>query len=145
MRKGLQRWAATVKTINDMPDLWAELKRTPQILASIQQGEASNEPFTADEQAEIARRLDEIKQLVRNQFELTAEQFATIGQRLDDAVEASKRLGRKDWAMLFYGAVISTGITDAVPPGVIQTVLSTVFHGIAHIFGIGGPPQVIGP
>ena len=43
---------------------------------------------------------------------------------------------------MFYGAVMSTFITDAVPATVIQTVLSTVVHGIAHIFG--GPPPIIG-
>ena len=35
------------------------------------QTEASQALFTADEQAEISRRLDEIKQLVREKFELT--------------------------------------------------------------------------
>lgn len=47
--------------------------------------------------------------------------------------------------MMFYGGVMSTLMTDAVPPSVIQTVLTTVVHGIAHIFGIGGPPPVITP
>lgn len=45
--------------------------------------------------------------------------------------------------MLFYGAVMSTFMTDEIPPHVIQTVLTTVFHGIAHIFGFGGPPPII--
>jgi uncharacterized membrane protein YraQ (UPF0718 family) len=121
------------------------LQQVPEVVAAAQAADASNEPFTSDEQAEIGRRLDEVKQLVRDQFELTPEQLAALDQRLDDAKEAAKRLGRKDWAMLFYGAVISTGLTDAVPPHVIQTVLSTVLHGIAHIFGIGGLPPMIGP
>jgi len=29
-----------------MPDLWEELKRAPEILAAVQQEEASNAPFT---------------------------------------------------------------------------------------------------
>jgi hypothetical protein len=32
---------------------------------------------------------------------------------------------------------------SAVPPAVIQTVLTTLVHGIAHIFGVGGPPPII--
>jgi len=106
-------------------------------------GVASNAPFTPNEQSGISRRLDEIKKLVRERFELTNEQLAVIDQRLDDAEEASKRLGRKDWVMMFYGAVMSTFMTDAVPPTVIQTVLTTMVHGIAHIFGFGGPPPII--
>ena len=46
--------------------------------------------------------------------------------------------------MMFYGAVMSAFIADAVPPTVIQTVLTTVVHGIAHIFGFGGLPPTIG-
>lgn len=45
--------------------------------------------------------------------------------------------------MMFYGGVMGTFMTDAVPPGVIQTVLTTVLHGIGHILGFGGPPPII--
>jgi len=68
--------------------------------------------------------LDEIKELVRKPFELTANQLAAIDQRLNDAEEASKRLGRKDWVMMFYGAVMSTFITDSVLVSVVQIVLT---------------------
>jgi hypothetical protein len=139
----LDTWAREVAYESDTPDLWTELQQVPEILATAQAGGASNKPFAPDEQAEISRRLDEIKNLVREKFDLTDEQLAAIDQRLDDAEEASKRLGRKDWLMMFYGGLVSTFITDAVPPTVIQTVLSTVIHGIAYIFGIGGPPPII--
>jgi hypothetical protein len=136
-------WADEVKYEMDTADPWAELRRVPQLLAASQTPDASNAPFTPDEQSEICRRLDEIKKLVRERFELTGEQLAVIDQRLDEAEEASKRLGRKDWVMMFYGAVMSTFMTDAVPANVIQTVLIAVLHGIAHIFGFGGPPPII--
>jgi hypothetical protein len=139
----LATWADEVKYEIDTPDLWAELKRVPQVLAASQATDASNAPFTPNEQSEISGKLDEIKKLVRERFELTDEQLAVIDERLDDAKEASTRLGRKDWILMFYGSVMSTFMTDAVPPTVIQTVLTTVVHGIAHIFGFGGPPPII--
>jgi hypothetical protein len=80
---------------------------------------------------------------VRERFDLTDDQLAALEQRLDDAGEASNQLGRRDWVMTFYGAVMSTGIADAVPPSAIHMALSTVVHGIAHIFGIGGPAPVV--
>jgi hypothetical protein len=137
-------WALEVKYESDMPDLWEELKRAPEILAAAQQGEIGNTSFTPDEQAEISHRLDEIKQLVRDRFELTDDQLAVIDQRLDDADEASKHSDRKTWLYTFYGAVMSTFMTDEIPPHVIQTIVTTVLHGIGHLFGIGGPPPVIG-
>ena len=139
----LGTWANEVRFEMDTPDLWAELRQVPQVLAASQTPDASNAPFTPNEQSEISRRLEEIKKLVRERFELTDEQLDVIDQRLDDAEEANKRLGRKDWVVGFYGALISTFMTDAVPPNVIETVLTTVVHGIAHIFGFGGPPPII--
>lgn len=144
MLQALGKWGTEVQYVTESPDLWAELQQVPEMLAASQLADASNAPFTPDEQAEISSRLDEIKNLVREQFELADKQLAAIDQRLDDAKEACGRLGRKDWIMLFYGAVISTAMTDSVPPGVVQTVLATVVHGIAHIFGFGGSPPVIG-
>jgi hypothetical protein len=136
-------WAAEIRYVTETTDLWAELKRVPEILAAAQAAEVSNQPFTADEQTEISRRLGEIKQLVREKFELTDDQLSAMDHTLDEVEGASKRLGRKDWLLMFYGAMMSVFLTDAVPPTVIQTALSTVVHGIAHLFGIGLPPSMI--
>jgi N-6 DNA Methylase len=154
-------WAEEVQYVTDVPDLWSELRQVPELLTAAQDADASNAPFTVEQQAEIAHRLDEVKRLAREQFQvldpaagtggflvkahehLTDEQIAAIDQRMDEAKETSQRLGRRDWLMAFYGALMSTAMTDAVPPHVIQAVLTTVIHGVAHIFGVGGPPPVI--
>ena len=136
-------WVDEILYLTETPDFWAELQRAPEILAAAQAAEGSNAPFTPAEQAEISRELDEIKKLVRERFELTSEQSSAMDERLDDIKEASERLRRKDWLMLLYGGLISTFLTDAVPSGVIQTVLVTVVHGIAHLFGVGDPPSMI--
>jgi len=139
------QWAEEVAYVTETPDFWdgVPLPQVPDIMAATDPFVGSNAPFTPDEQEEIARRLDEVGQLVLDQFDLTSEELVAISRRLDHAEEASKRLGRKDWLMLFYGAMVSTAMTDGVPPSVIQTVLTTVLHGIAHIFGFGGPPPII--
>lgn len=139
----LASWAREVRYEIDAPDLWAELQQVPAVLAAAQSAETSNAPFTLSEQTEISGRLDEIKKLMREKFELTPEQLSAIKQTLDDVKEASTRLGRKDWLMMFFGATVSVVFTDAVPPAVIRTVLMTVVHGIAHLFGLGLPPSMI--
>lgn len=53
-------------------------------------------PFTPDEQDEIARHLDEVKRLAREQFELTIDQLQAFDEKADEIKEASERLGRKD-------------------------------------------------
>jgi hypothetical protein len=135
-------WAAEVRYVAETPDLWAELKRVPQILAATE-GMTSNAIFTADEQAEIRQKLDAIKNLVRENFELTNEQLSAVEKTLDEVKGASARLGRKDWRLLLYGAFLNLFLTDAIPPSVIQTVLATAVRGIAHMFGVGDPPSMI--
>lgn len=136
-------WTDEVKYEIEAPDLWAEVLQAAKILEAAQAPGASNAPFTADEQAVIVRRIDEAKQLVEEKPDLADVQKAAISQGLDYAKESRGRLGRKDWLLMFYGGVISTGINDAVPPGVVQTVLATVLHGLGHLFGFGGPPPII--
>jgi hypothetical protein len=136
-------WAEEIRYVSDTPDLWAELQHLPEVMATAQDTGASNALFTSSERAEIARSLDDIRQLVRERFELTSEQLAAIDERLNEAEKASNRLGSKDWVMAFYGGMMSTFMTDAVPPAVIQTVLTTLVHGVAHIFGVGGPPPIV--
>jgi hypothetical protein len=139
----LTTWARDVRYEIATPDLWVALREVPQVVAAVQAADASNAPFTPDEQAEIADRLEEVKQLVREQFDLTSEQSAAIDQRLDEVKEESKHQGRKAWLYTFYGAVMSTFMTDEIPPHVVQTIVSTVVHGISHLFGFGGPPPII--
>lgn len=132
-------WAREVGYVATTPDRWEEVRRLPRMLAD--EADDSNAPFTADEQATIALQLAEIRQLLRQQPDLTSEQLASIEQRLDHAEQASTRLGRKDWLLILYGGLVSMVMANAVPSAVIQSVMVTVAHGIGHLFG--GPPPTI--
>jgi hypothetical protein len=92
----IAQWAQDIVYVTETPDFWTELQQVPKILAAAQTADASNAPFTPDEQAEIGRRLDEVKQLVRDQFELTDEQLA-----LDrvDVTPMIRHCSAPSWAM----------------------------------------------
>jgi hypothetical protein len=111
---------------------------TPIGSAGGQAGE--NRPFTQAEQAEIINQLRVIRDSVGKNYRLTAEQLVAIDKRLEEAEEASKRLGRKDWKSLFYGIVFGLIVNDAIPPDVAQHIFAGVLHGIAHLLGGGAPP-----
>lgn len=140
----LGSWLPDVEYQSTARDLWAELREAPEVMAAAQSADASNEPFTADEQAEIIRQLDEVKQLVKDRFDLNDRQIAAVNQRVDEVKEEVKHQGRRTFLYTFYGAMMSTFMTDEVPAPVVQAAVITVLHGIAHLFGIGGPPPVIG-
>jgi hypothetical protein len=79
---------------------------------------------------------------VREKFELSGDQVAAIGQTVDELKEASKRVGRKDWKLMFYGAFVSLGLAQVVSTGVVDVAFRLAVEGLGHIFGAGGPPMI---
>jgi hypothetical protein len=47
-------------------------------------------------------------------------------------------MGRKDWGLLFGGAVFSLILADVITPGMAGHILIMIEHGIGHLFS--GPP-----
>ena len=139
----LGSWLPDVDYQSTARDLWAELREAPEVMAAAQGADASNEPFTADEQAEIIRQLDEIKQPIKDRFDLNDRQMAALNQRVDEVKEEVKHQGRRTFLYTFYGAMMSTFMTDEVPAPAVQAVVITVLHGIGHLFGLGGGPPII--
>lgn len=133
-------WAGEVKYVTETPDLWAELQKSRTVLAMAAEDEISNSLFAVEEQAEIAARIEEIKQQTRENPELTAAQISGIDNKLDELVDASKRVGRKDWLVMLYGAAFGMIVNDMVPAHVVQGIITTVITGLGHIFGLGGAP-----
>ncbi len=137
-------WSEEVRYVER--DFWRELKQLPAAaLVTVSRSEARNTPFTADERAEIAHRLRAIKQQARDSLELTTEQISGIELKLDDLVEASERVGPKDWLVMVYGYAFGMIASDLVPPHFVQGVLTTVITGLGHIFGLGGMPPSVPP
>lgn len=130
-------WCQGVVEYVNTPDLWAELEHTRDVLKGSQYEAVENTPFTPAEQAEISNQLRAIKASLQENFELTAEKLSQVGERLDEVEEASHRLGRKDWILLFAGTVFTLIITGTVTPDVAQHILTMALHGLSHLF-LGG-------
>ena len=132
----VQRWATMVVETRDDPDLWETLRRGKEVLRGAIGNGLKNTPFTLPEQAGITRQLGEIKDYIRQERLLSGEQLALVEARFDQAEEASRHLGRKDWVLLFSGAILSLVVADLLPPSVAEQILMTVLHGLEHLFGI---------
>jgi hypothetical protein len=130
-----EEWAALTAEWAVIPDLW-RLNAKPLPKAT------DNRPFTQPERDEIAKSLDDITQFVRDKFELPDDQLAAIGQAVEELKEASGRIGRKDWKLMLYGALISLGLEHAVSSGVVEVVYRLAVHGLGHLFGAGSPPMI---
>jgi ElaB/YqjD/DUF883 family membrane-anchored ribosome-binding protein len=134
------KWAEEISE----PDLWSKVQHDQVFPASGEYEDIRNDPFTPDEQMQIAARLEEVKQQVQK-YELSVEQTAGIERRLDQLKETSEHIGRKDWITMAYGAAFGMLVNDLVPAKIVQEILAMIIHGVAHLFGIGGPPPPLSP
>jgi hypothetical protein len=139
MLRHLKKWASDVAEYERAPDLW-ELGSAADALREVAALEAGNNAhFTSAEHTEIARRLSEIEDYLRDHFELTAGQMSGIEEKLRELAKASKRVGRRDWVLMVEGASVSLIVNAAVPQHVVvQTMLLMIAQGLGHLFGAGG-------
>lgn len=137
------QWADEVKMITSAPDLWADMRTRNGFLEDTHQN-SGNTPFTQDEQRQIVAQLRAIKIEIAEKFEIVGGQLEQIEERLDEAAEASTRLGRKDWLIYFMGTITGLIITATVVGGVGEQIFSMVIQGIGHLFtGGDGPPRIL--
>ena len=67
-----------------------------------------------------------------------------IEERLDEAAEASKRMGRKDWLLLFSGIIFTLIIAGTVTPDVADHIFTAAINGLIHLFTGGSePPRIL--
>ncbi len=135
-KKWAQKIIEVAEKYANTPDLWTELGQSKRLLAVLHE----NIVFTKAEQAQVSNQMQQIKAYILTTYELTTEQLSDVEERLDHVEEASRRLGRKDWLVLFNGAFFSLMLADLIPPQAVQHILTLAFQGIGHLFGLGGPP-----
>jgi hypothetical protein len=143
--KILTAWVAQWASQASARDIWSELAGIHSLVTNNQRTGLENSSFTAPERKAISRQIEQIKEQVHQTPELTAEQISGVEQKLDDLVEASKRVGRKDWLTMLYGAAFGMIVNDAVPAHIVQAVISMTIHGLGHLFGLGSLPSALPP
>jgi hypothetical protein len=139
----VRTWADDIWKILDdakLPDLWSELQRGREFLGGQPERDMENTPFTAAERTEIYAQMLKTRTWLRSRPELALEQVSRVEARLDYLEKASERVGRKDWLMMFNGAVTSLILSDLLPSQTAQHIIMLTVHGLAHLFGMGGPP-----
>jgi hypothetical protein len=143
VRECVQRWAREVKDDVNTPDLWAEVTRQRQILTGARYENVQNTPFTPDERAEIAKQIQQLKELVKRTSSLSEAQMRSLATKLDDLVTASGYVGRKDWQLMVFGVVFGMIANDFVSPEVVRGIFTMAIHSLDCIFGGGSlPPQL---
>jgi hypothetical protein len=140
-----QAWAEEIGAVlalrdkyEKTPDLWKMLRQGKDFLFSRE--DTDNTPFTDSEQHQISGQLTQVEEYIKATHQLTAAQLTRLENTIHHVEEASRRIGRKDWILLFNGAVFSLILTDLVTPQTAQHVLLITVHALGQLFGHGMPP-----
>lgn len=132
-------WSHEVKVDDETPDLWAELQGQKELLEGATDPALENTPFTSDERDRIANQLNELREYVSRTYSLSGPQLEDLDSKVDYLVDASSRLGRKDWLNACIGAMFSWFLAAALPPDAPRQILHILLSGIANFFGHGFP------
>ena len=125
--RGIERWIRQVERHEKTPDLWDTLYRARDYAAghdgssestpftARHEENSENAPFTRAEQAQISDQMQQLKAFIKHNYKLSSKQMSHVEAKLDEVEEASRRIGRKDWIILFNGAVASLMLSDLIP------------------------------
>jgi hypothetical protein len=129
-------WLGYLRREIEAPDLWGVLQDERELLAGATSSTA-NTPFTAAEKGEIVAQLNEVKALIRAQYQLNKGELEAIESRLDYLADAANRLGRVDWREALAGALLGLVVQMVVPVEPVRAALTVLGRALGHMFEAG--------
>jgi len=124
-------WLTYVKREIEAFDPWAIITQESAVINATNSNDL-NTPFSADEKKYVISGINEIKQYLLTAHKLDPE---LVESRLSYLVEASDRVGRKDWINLLLSVMIGIVVAAALPPETtreifrfVGSVLSQILH-----------------
>lgn len=121
--------------------LITKLTALPSLAASFISDDPLNSPFNEDELRRIDASIAAVKSQLQESGKFQTAQLEVIAHRLDEIQAASRRMGRKDWAQYFAGAVTSVCASAAFAPDVTRTLFLTI--GEAFSWAFRAAPNVL--
>jgi len=132
-------WLGAVKRDVETPDLWAELRRQNELLAGAWEQAAENTPFTPEERDEIACRLKDLGEYVSRRYTLSDQQLASLELKLDELLDATHRLGRKDWRLVVIATMLGYVVVATLPQDAGRHIFVVLLNSIGQFLGHGFP------
>ncbi|GAH49331.1 unnamed protein product, partial [marine sediment metagenome] len=118
----VSQWLAELKREVEEPDLWAHISEYRLPEGATPRDDTSNKPFAAFEVEQIEKSIREIGIFLREHY----GESEGIEGKLDYLIEASKRMGRKDWLNICIGTLVTLGVTQAIQGEHIQHVWNLI-------------------
>jgi hypothetical protein len=114
--RAVRNWLVYLAREIHAVDLWTQL-RAQERRALITVGSATdNAAFTPDEQRYITDLLNQRLEAILRTQRLTAEQTLYLTQAVEYLIEATTRLGKRDWWAVAAGVVFQVGLSAMFAP-----------------------------
>jgi hypothetical protein len=126
-------WLENLKRELVAPDLWATLRTQSALLRVAGREETENSHFSVEERNRIQASLEQIKNDMITTRMLAADQTQILAERLDYLVDASSRLGRKDWIVTAAGALIGVVVQAALSSNATTRLLQVADHALGWL------------
>jgi hypothetical protein len=112
--------------------LWDTFGREPtRELAS---ANLSNNQLNKEQRQEIEARVAKVRAYLRNNVDDRAR-LTRVEKKLDELVDASKRLGKRDFANVALGLLMTIAVEAALDPDKAQHVVNLFFTGVHALLG----------
>jgi ElaB/YqjD/DUF883 family membrane-anchored ribosome-binding protein len=129
-------WLENLKRELVAPDLWATIRNQSALLRFADREEIENSPFSVEERNRIQASLEQIKKEMITTRMLTVDQTKILVERLDYLVDASSRLGRKDWIVTAMGAVIGVVVQAALSSNTTTLLLQAADQALGWLVAL---------
>ncbi len=108
-------WALGLRKELEEPDLWETIRQGRALVETASDANIENSPLSEEEQQLIQESLEEVKQHLLGIRELGVAQRDFVERQFQYLVDASGRLGRKDWTNIFLSVLVSNIVGLALP------------------------------
>jgi hypothetical protein len=106
------------------------------LLRAASEDVTENVPFTSEEQKEITARLSAWAAHAQRTHSLSSAQMQSLQVKLDYLIEASRRIGRKDWLNLCAGPIFGYILTASLPSGAAREMFLGMLQAVGHLYGL---------
>ena len=119
--------------IMEAADPWEKAKNYAEKLHAIPQTDSSEDGFTENENNDIQKTLEEIKNLLLEHVKNDERKKEYVTEQFRILHDAATKFGKKDYLMLAYTAVIGMATTIGVPPDVGTQIWQMLIGFVPHI------------
>jgi len=114
--------------------LISQISPNKGLLGGFVEGDQTNSIFTAEELSKISKSINNVKNNLSINNNISSPEFELISRKLDQIEEASNRLGRKDWINYVAGTLTSLCISAAFSTDVTTSLFQSVNAAFSWFF-----------